>query len=65
MKATQLINQLQYRQRYLIKNTKKDFIIFDKQGAYTLTSDLLRHRSKYMDGGTFAALECIKNDIKL
>jgi spore coat polysaccharide biosynthesis predicted glycosyltransferase SpsG len=65
MKATQLINAMQYRQRYTIKNSKKDFIIFDKYGAYMLTSDLARHRAKYMDGGTFAALECIKNDIKL
>ena len=65
MKTIDQINGLQYRQRYSIKNSKKEFIIFDKAGAYMLTSDLARHRSKYMDGGNFAALERIKNDIKL
>lgn len=65
MKATLLINQLNTNHRKTIYNSKKDFVIFDAAGNYHLTNDLARHRAKYILGGTFAALECIKQDIKL
>lgn len=65
MKATQLINQLSPNHRRTIQRSRKDFVIFDAAGNYYLTDDLARHRHKYMLGGSFAALECIKQDIKL
>ena len=65
MKAAQLINQLSPNHRRTIYNSRKDFVIFDAAGNYYLTDDLARHRAKYILGGTFAALQCIKQDIKL
>lgn len=65
MRATLLINKLKLNHKRTIYNSKKDFVIFDASGNYYLTDDLARHRAKYILGGCFAALECIKNDIKL
>ena len=65
MKTAQLINQLSPNHRRTIYNSQKDFVIFDAAGNYYLTDDLARHRAKYILGGTFAALGCIKQDIKL
>lgn len=65
MKTTLLINRLETNHRRTIYNSKKDFIIFDAAGNYHLTDDLARHRAKYILGGTFAALECIRQDIRL
>ena len=62
--ALQRINALTNKEKRAILNSKKDFIIFDNVGNYKLTNDLHRHRHAYQWGGSFAALSCIKPDIK-
>lgn len=62
--ALQRINALPNKDKRTILKSKKDFIIFDLEGRYTLTNDLFRHRHAYQWGGSFAALSCIKQDIK-
>lgn len=62
--ALERINALPNKDKRTILKSKKDFIIFDLEGRYTLTNDLFRHRHAYQWGGAFAALSCIKQDIK-
>lgn len=62
--ALERINALPNKDKRTILKSQKDFIIFDIEGRYTLTNDLFRHRHAYQWGGSFAALSCIKQDIK-
>lgn len=62
--ALDYIKSLTNREKKTILKSKKDFIVFDHFGAYTLTNDLFRYRHTYQWGGAFGVLECIKQDIK-
>ena len=62
--ALEFIQELPNRDRKAIINSKKDFVVFDNAGNYTLTNDLHRYRHAYQWGGAFGVLECIKQDIK-
>ena len=50
--ALERINALPNKDKRTILKSKKDFIIFDLEGRYTLTNDLFRHRHAYQWGGS-------------
>jgi hypothetical protein len=63
--ALDYIKELSNKDKRTIKRSKKDFVIFDHFGKFTLTNDLYRYRHTYQWGGSFGVINCIKNDIKI
>jgi hypothetical protein len=63
--ALDYIKELNNKDKRTIKRSKKDFVIFDHFGKFTLTNDLYRYRHTYQWGGAMAVIACIKQDIKI
>lgn len=62
--AVRLINAMPAKERAQIMRSKKDFIVFNRFNCYILTNDLVKHRAQYIQGGTFAAIETIRQHVK-